>query len=436
MKLKELSRRWFGKPAGKSQSERHCSLNVETLEGRELPAVVAAVNVAGFINIASDSTPSWVEVKYTSGGKVRVHDYDNGFNKDFPMAGLLGAKVLIFQGGAGKDYFKNLTFVPCSLYGKGGDDTLIGGAGCDYLNGGAGNDLLYGGAGNDNLFGSTGIDKLYGQSGNDFLDAGTVLEPAYGGAGENFDAYAPILYGAKGSDIDQNATPTCWVLASMAAAAQAGIDMGSRITYIGSGKYHVQLLDENGGSHYQIVSLTTPRYSFEPGSPNATPDTHWNESWVLLIHRAIMQQRGVDWSNKDAYGSGWPSWSLPYLTGRPVQNYGNEITGGNFNTTNNAEMVNIQSKLSAGKLVVATTRQGNFDTFNILGSVNTPQLIGAHCYAVVSVNIADRKITLRNPWGTDVGSFPGGLPSGDPDDGLVSITFSSFYGSMWSYSVS
>src|SRR5262245_26210372 len=194
MKLKELSRRWFGKSARKSPAERRCSLNVETLEGRELPAVVMAVNVAGFINIASDSTPSWVEAKYVS-GKIRVHDYFNGFNKDFPTAGLLGAKVLIFQGGAGKDYFKNLTAVPSSLYGKGGDDTLIGGACNDYINGGAGNDLLYGGAGNDNLFGSTGIDKLWGQNGNDFLDAGTVLEPAYGGAGENFDAYAPILYG-------------------------------------------------------------------------------------------------------------------------------------------------------------------------------------------------------------------------------------------------
>src|SRR3546814_13132400 len=36
-----------------------------------------------------------------------------------------------------------------SLYGRGGDDLLVGGAGDDHLDGGSGNDLLRGGTGDD-----------------------------------------------------------------------------------------------------------------------------------------------------------------------------------------------------------------------------------------------------------------------------------------------
>ena len=47
-----------------------------------------------------------------------------------------------------------------SLYGFGGDDTLIGSAGRDTLGGGGGHDLLNGGPGNDTLYGNQGKNRF------------------------------------------------------------------------------------------------------------------------------------------------------------------------------------------------------------------------------------------------------------------------------------
>lgn len=47
-----------------------------------------------------------------------------------------------------------------SLYGFGGNDTLIGSAGRDTLGGGSGNDLLDGGPGNDTLYGNQGENRF------------------------------------------------------------------------------------------------------------------------------------------------------------------------------------------------------------------------------------------------------------------------------------
>jgi hypothetical protein len=143
-----------------------------------------------------------------------------------------------------------------------------------------------------------------------------------------------------------------------------------------------------------------------------------------------MQEKGVDWADKASYHSVWPSDVLKYLTGRQVIGVGNQITGGGYNTTNNAEMVYIKQQLAAGKLVCACTRQGNYNTYNILGSVSTSKLVGHHCYAVDSVDFVNHQITLRNPWGVDGGSGSG------INDGLVTISFQQFYNSMWSYAVS
>ena len=67
--------------------------------------------------------------------------------------------------------------------GRGGDDTLIGGAGDDTLYGQGGNDTLYGDAGDDVLVGGKGNDTLYGGAGDDEFvwllgDEGTVDTPA------------------------------------------------------------------------------------------------------------------------------------------------------------------------------------------------------------------------------------------------------------------
>lgn len=72
---------------------------------------------------------------------------------------------------------------PVVLFGRGGNDALVGGNADDQLYGGSGNDLLWGGDGDDLLVGGTGADSLYGGSGNDTLNVDTADTPFNGGSG-------------------------------------------------------------------------------------------------------------------------------------------------------------------------------------------------------------------------------------------------------------
>ena len=100
--------------------------------------------------------------------------------------------------------------------------------------------------------------------------------------------------------------------------------------------------------------------------------------------------------------------------------------------------------LAAGKIACVGTRPGNYGTWNILGSVTTPKLVGFHVYAVVSVDMQNEKIVLRNPWGVDGGKYHNKwvdgkwtkVPADEVDDGLVTINFDDFYGSFHNLSIS
>jgi Ca2+-binding RTX toxin-like protein len=100
------------------------------------------------------------------------------------------------------------------LYGRAGDDTLLGGDGNDRLYGQAGDDRLEGGDGNDTLIGGAGADALLGGDGNDrlyfdaddtLIDGGAGFDWAYaqGTDGVALDLAAANLegaYGAAGDD--------------------------------------------------------------------------------------------------------------------------------------------------------------------------------------------------------------------------------------------
>jgi Ca2+-binding RTX toxin-like protein len=60
-------------------------------------------------------------------------------------------------------------FIPVTLMGGAGNDSLVGGIGSDYLSGGAGDDFLAGSIGNDTLDGGDGTDTLRGDQGDDVL---------------------------------------------------------------------------------------------------------------------------------------------------------------------------------------------------------------------------------------------------------------------------
>lgn len=75
-----------------------------------------------------------------------------------------------------------------------GDDTLEGDAGNDTIRGGGGRDLLSGGDGADALFGEMDDDHLSGHGGNDTLHAGIGNDYLSGGAGDD------VLHGNDGDD--------------------------------------------------------------------------------------------------------------------------------------------------------------------------------------------------------------------------------------------
>lgn len=82
-----------------------------------------------------------------------------------------------------------------NLVGGPGDDLLIGKQGNDRLSGGNQNDEMRGGDGNDTLIGGDGQDLLLGQNGRDDLFGGDKTDTLRGGRGQD------ILRGNNGDDI-------------------------------------------------------------------------------------------------------------------------------------------------------------------------------------------------------------------------------------------
>ncbi|MFC3612585.1 calcium-binding protein [Lutimaribacter marinistellae] len=93
------------------------------------------------------------------------------------------------HGGDGRD----------TLIGGEGDDTLTGGeteddlrdelfgqGGDDSVDGGYGNDLIYGGTGDDTLNGGFGTDFIAGQQGNDQISGGALSDELFGNDGDDF----------------------------------------------------------------------------------------------------------------------------------------------------------------------------------------------------------------------------------------------------------
>jgi hypothetical protein len=389
-------------------------LGLETLEAREVPAVVSVQNLANQILVTADNNGSNVTISRPNmASALKITDNQTGHTWTFNLNSFLDLKKVVFLGGSGADHVSAANaWQRVNLNGNGGNDVLTGGALNDRLDGGSGNDYLRGGGSNDALYGRGGFDNLYGGDGSDFLDGGGQSgDYLTGNAGYDFDARHPVLNGTTDSDVNQGDTPTCWVLSPIAAAAREGINLASRITYLGNGDYRVKLMNEDGGYSYQIVNLEGGRLSFEP-APNGS------ESWVILMHRAIMQAEGVDWRNLDDYGSGQCWDVMPYLTGRPADSH--EAYGIGFSQDFILEM---HAALAYHKVVCAGTRQEDYGPY--AWDVSTPKLIGAHCYEVIAVNVQAKTVTLRNPWGVD-----GGCGSGDPDDGIVTITWDQFQGSI------
>jgi hypothetical protein len=391
-------------------------LGLETLEAREVPATTVQ-NLDLFVLVTADNGGSDVTISRPLANQpLWITDNETGKKWKIPQ-GPTDFKKVVFVGGSGRDFVSaTLAYNPVNLFGKGGNDVLTGGRLKDRLDGGAGNDNLTGGAGNDTMYGRGGLDVLFGRDGSDFLDdGGSAGDSTDGGNGDDFLARKPVRFGTFATDIEQASSPTCWVLAPLSGAAQGdGIDLASRITYVGNGEYRVKLMNEDGGYCYQYVSLEGGRLSFEP-------DPNGDESWVIIFQRAILQELDIDWSDLGALQEGGdPADVLPLLTGRPVESHTpffSEFSDGILDDIHQAVVVE-------NKLVCLGTRQYAWNS-DEGDRVSTPKLLENHAYDVLNINFQAETITLWNPWGND-GRY---CFDGD-DNGIVKISFDDFFGSI------
>jgi len=81
-------------------------------------------------------------------------------------------------------------------------------------------------------------DGLFGGEGDDWLDAGSAIETALNGfceGGNDFNAYVTTVNIAQLGDIAQGGANNCCIWTSMAAVSRTGVDLASRISYVGNG---------------------------------------------------------------------------------------------------------------------------------------------------------------------------------------------------------
>src|SRR5262245_17444476 len=170
---------------------------VELLESREVPSVSSLSFSGSTLVIRADNADTSVSVKLsynvkTAQNYVVVSEAGTGRSWSY-AAGTVSQ--IEFQGGAGNDRFvNNVSSLPVSAYGAGGNDYLEGRNAADYFFGGAGNDTLIGNGGDDTLSGDAGDDKVVGGDGDDYLYGGDGHDSVIGGAG------ADSLYGGAGDD--------------------------------------------------------------------------------------------------------------------------------------------------------------------------------------------------------------------------------------------
>src|SRR5262245_46598278 len=127
-----------------AKSSFRAKLGFESLETREVPAIVSVTNSFSEITVTADNNGSSVAISRPNpSGKVTITDNQTGQQWQF-SAGLFGKNV-VFVGGSGADHVSATNaYISVNLEGKGGNDILFGGRFKDYIDGGSGNDILRG----------------------------------------------------------------------------------------------------------------------------------------------------------------------------------------------------------------------------------------------------------------------------------------------------
>jgi uncharacterized protein YkwD len=131
-------------------------LDVETLEGRECPAVNF---FNGVLTVTGTANADTLVVTQTNGMITAQGQSFSAASVSHVVVTALG----------GNDLIRNNTGKTAVLFGGTGNDTIHGGWGADRIFGGQGTDALYGYAGPDVLYGGGGTDSLNGGRGRNTL---------------------------------------------------------------------------------------------------------------------------------------------------------------------------------------------------------------------------------------------------------------------------
>ena len=309
----------------------------------------------------------------------------------------------------------------------------------------AGADRLNGNDGSDRLFGGTGIDDLDGGFGDDWLEAGSAAEFAVGGPGQDFNAHDWTENGASESDIDQQQSPTCTFLATLASLAWTGdVDLDARISYRGDYVYRVQIYNQQGQLTIQDVPFdgsftindgpNDNLLAFDGGTTFYDPQPAGDESWVILMQRAYAQQMAAEGKvNNGDYAKFAVAHKA--LTGQSGTRY-DYNPGGIVGAW--GELVGAWSSISFDDL---TEYVGDRDrtlvcgTWNDANDLTDPQLIAQHAYTIIGTRVdadGNRFVTLRNPWGVD--NTQAGINAnnftGNAYDGVIEISWADFNASI------
>jgi choice-of-anchor C domain-containing protein len=123
--------------------------------------------------------------------------------------------------------------------------------------------------------------------------------------------------------IKQGRSPTCWILAAMAALQYSGVDLSKQVEFMGGNRYKVRLYNfanpgnRGGGDTYAVESLV----AFDGNTIDQDPVIQPGDKsayWVVALHRGVIQQLH-QWDPSQTIEKphgGTPDDSLGILTGR------------------------------------------------------------------------------------------------------------------------
>lgn len=426
-----------------------CNLQVETLEDRATPALTATL-VGSTLAIRGTIWDDNIFVQQR-GDTIEIAGITTTFNAK-------QVKRIEVRGGPGDDFIEmagefgtRKARMAIWLYGEEGDDTILGSEGADTIYGGDGNDAIDGRNGSDQIIGGDGDDALWGSGGSDRLTGGEGNDSLYGGEGsdylvgnggddiflggegrdtfkDDFDLTRPVVDGLSALDVQQGSGGTCAILATLAGAAEAGVDLGERITYLGGNSFRVQVYANWmwGLFHrprYEIVTFDGTWYDHD--AQPARQRDEWNsptgaptgDFWATLFQRAVLQQEGDNWRDPRSI----EQWATSEAKAHSV------ILGDrNWHTidANNKKLPSeLRNALQAGEVVTAGTRSFGTDS-NGEEIIEQNGIISLHAYAVLDVYQDGNqwRIMLYNPWGWDAQSDA----VDGYDDGIIDIDWGTF----------